>query len=405
MARRSLPDLVLAELNLSRTNPSKYSEKLAATLKYYKGNVLEKPGQVPLETEEGPANVEQLIAYLKTLRPSPPLKASPALANAAQVHADDIGPKGLMGHVGSDGFETGERVERFGQWEGSLAETIEYGSSSAEDIVLSLLIDDGVSNRAHRLNILNPDHLFVGVGHGRHTEFENVTVITFGERIQELSSPVKGSSNPSKKEEIAAPPKKEENKPAPKKEEIKPAPKKEEIKPVPKKDDSKAKPSGKTNKFNPSDYERPGLSLDEIEEIKEAFDLFDTDGSGTVEPKELKAAMESLGFEAKNATLFHLVSDLDEDGSNTIDFNEFLDLMSSQVSETDTKAEIYKIFTLFDVDKTNHINIKNLKKIAKDLGETLNDDDLLDLIQKGDSDGDGQVSFEDFYNIMTKKFN
>ena len=79
--------------------------------------------------------------------------------------------------------------------------------------------------------------------------------------------------------------------------------------------------------------------------------------------------------------------------------------MSSQVSETDTKAEIYKIFTLFDVDKTNHINIKNLKKIAKDLGETLNDDDLLDLIQKGDSDGDGQVSFEDFYNIMTKKFN
>ena len=42
-------------------------------------------------------------------------------------------------------------------------------------------------------------------------------------------------------------------------------------------------------------FERPGLTEDEIEEIKEAFNLFDTDGSGTIDPKELKAAMESLG--------------------------------------------------------------------------------------------------------------
>ena len=57
-------------------------------------------------------------------------------------------------------------------------------------------------------------------------------------------------------------------------------------------------------KFNPKKYERPGLTEDEIEEIKEAFDLFDTDGSGQIDPKELKAAMQSLGFEAKNQTIF-----------------------------------------------------------------------------------------------------
>ena len=51
-------------------------------------------------------------------------------------------------------------------------------------------------------------------------------------------------------------------------------------------------------------YARPGLTEDEVEEIKEAFDLFDTDGSGTIDPKELKAAMQSLGFEAKNQTIF-----------------------------------------------------------------------------------------------------
>ena len=53
-------------------------------------------------------------------------------------------------------------------------------------------------------------------------------------------------------------------------------------------------------KFQANKYLRPGLTEDEIEEIKEAFDLFDTDGSGSIDPRELRAAMQSLGFEAKN---------------------------------------------------------------------------------------------------------
>lgn len=156
--------------------------------------------------------------------------------------------------------------------------------------------------------------------------------------------------------------------------------------------------------FNALDYLRPGLTEDDIEEIKEAFDLFDSDGSGTVEPRELKSAMQSLGFEAKGSTMFHVVTELDKDGSGAIDFEEFIGMMSSKLSDHETKEEIRSIFTLFDVDKTGHINIKNLKKIARDLGETVDDDELLDLIRKADSNNDGQVSFDDFYSVMTKKF-
>jgi len=156
--------------------------------------------------------------------------------------------------------------------------------------------------------------------------------------------------------------------------------------------------------FNALDFLRPGMTEDDIEEIKEAFDLFDSDGSGTVEPRELKSAMVSLGFEAKNATLFHVITELDKDGSGAIDFEEFLNMMSCQMSEHVSAEEIRSIFVLFDVDKTNHINIKNLRKIARDLGETCDDEELLDLIRKADSDNDGQVSFDDFYSVMTKKF-
>mmetsp|Transcript_46116 Transcript_46116/g.64086 ORF Transcript_46116/g.64086 Transcript_46116/m.64086 type:complete len:84 (-) Transcript_46116:204-455(-) len=60
--------------------------------------------------------------------------------------------------------------------------------------------------------------------------------------------------------------------------------------------------------------ERPGLTEDEIEEIREAFNLFDTDNSGTIDPKELKAAMQSLGFESKNPTIYQMIADLENEG-------------------------------------------------------------------------------------------
>jgi Ca2+-binding EF-hand superfamily protein len=86
---------------------------------------------------------------------------------------------------------------------------------------------------------------------------------------------------------------------------------------------SKCNQSRRTPSRKPAKtYERPGLSEEEIEEIREAFNLFDTDGSGTIDPKELKAAMQSLGFEAKNQTIYQMIGDIDKDGSGEIDFEE-----------------------------------------------------------------------------------
>merc|ERR1712000_3614 len=159
----------------------------------------------------------------------------------------------------------------------------------------------------------------------------------------------------------------------------------------------------KAKSFNAKKFERPGLTEDEIEEIKEAFDLFDTDGSGSIDPKELKAAMQSLGFEAKNQTIYQMISDLDKDGSGNIEFDEFLDMMTARMSDKDTKEDIAKVFRLFDDDKSGTITFANLKRVAKELGETMSDDDIMEMIERADSDGDREVTLDDFYNIMTKK--
>lgn len=148
---------------------------------------------------------------------------------------------------------------------------------------------------------------------------------------------------------------------------------------------------------------RPGMSEDEIEEIREAFNLFDTDGNGTIDPKELKEAMQSLGFEAKNQTIYQIIADIDKDGTGDIDFEEFLDLMTAGISNTDSKEDVQKVFNLFDDDKTGYISLQNLKRVSKDLGETMSDAELLEMIERADADQDGQISFEEFYAIMSRK--
>ena len=148
---------------------------------------------------------------------------------------------------------------------------------------------------------------------------------------------------------------------------------------------------------------RPGLTDDEIEELRQAFDLFDTDGSGTIDPKELRVAMQSLGFETKNQTIYQMIQDIDKDGDGDVNFDEFLEMMTSRLAGSDTKEDIQKIFELFDDDMTGYISLQNLKRVAIELGENMDDAELLEMIERADMDKDGQISSEEFYTIMTQK--
>ena len=147
--------------------------------------------------------------------------------------------------------------------------------------------------------------------------------------------------------------------------------------------------------------ERRGLTEDEIEEIKEAFNLFDTDGSGTIDPKELRAAMQSLGFESKNPTIYAMIADLDKLGA-AIDFETFLDAITDKLGDKESRNGIEKIFQLFDDDGTSSINLNNLRRVAKELGETMTVDELHEMLERAASDGH-EISIDDFYTIMTKR--
>merc|ERR1712154_655692 len=105
------------------------------------------------------------------------------------------------------------------------------------------------------------------------------------------------------------------------------------------------------------------LTDEQKQEIREAFDLFDTDGSGTIDAKELRVAMRALGFEPKKEEIKKMIQDIDKDDSGTIDFNEFLEMMTAKMSEKDSREEIRKAFRLFDDDETGFITLKNLRRV------------------------------------------
>ena len=86
--------------------------------------------------------------------------------------------------------------------------------------------------------------------------------------------------------------------------------------------------------------------------------------------------MTALGFEPKEEEIKKMISEIDKEGTGTLDFNDFLSLMTSKMSEKDSKEEILKAFRLFDDDETGKISFKNLKRVAKELGENLTDEEL-----------------------------
>merc|ERR1719445_865696 len=147
------------------------------------------------------------------------------------------------------------------------------------------------------------------------------------------------------------------------------------------------------------------LSEEQKNDIREAFNLFDSQGTGVIDTKDLKVAMRALGFEPRKDAkeeIKKMLMDVDKDNSGKLTFEGFLTLMGSKMSEKDAKEEILKAFKLFDDDDTGKISFENLKRVANELGESLTDEELQEMIDEADRDGDGEVNQDEFLRIMKK---
>lgn len=166
------------------------------------------------------------------------------------------------------------------------------------------------------------------------------------------------------------------------------------------KDSKRGGSRGKSPSRNAEPKQITNLSEQEINEIKEAFDLFDSDNSGTIDPKEVSAALASLGTD-RTPTIFRLLSGIEELGAQ-ITFEDFLGHISERLGHRNSKEGVKRIFDLFDSNGTETIDVKNLARVARELGESMTEEELEEIIIKV-SANKTDLTFEDFYAVMTKK--
>lgn len=142
------------------------------------------------------------------------------------------------------------------------------------------------------------------------------------------------------------------------------------------------------------------ISKEQRQEIKEAFDIFDSEKTGRMDYHELKVAVRAMGFEIKKAEALELMSRYDREETGYIGFEAFEDIMLHRYANQDPIDEIRKAFQLFDEDKSGKISFRSLKRIARDLGEKLTDDELRGMIDEFDQDQDGAINEDEFVEIM-----
>ncbi|XP_040525764.1 centrin-1 isoform X5 [Gallus gallus] len=153
--------------------------------------------------------------------------------------------------------------------------------------------------------------------------------------------------------------------------------------------------------------------------------MFDPDGSGLMDVEDLKAGsrenamcsrvkrqrrersegceitMRALGCEVRKAEMKRIISEVDQNGSGKINFESFLRVMTQKMAEPFSKEEILKGFKLFDYDGTGKISFEKLKLVAGEVEEDITDEELQEMIDEADVDGDGEVDPEEFLRILT----
>lgn len=143
-------------------------------------------------------------------------------------------------------------------------------------------------------------------------------------------------------------------------------------------------------------HSRPELSDEQKQEIKEAFELFDTDKDRCLDYHELKVAMRALGFDLKKAEVLKILRDHDKTGHGLMEFDDFAKIskssenyifailpyncpVSERILARDPLDEIKRAFQLFDDDNTGKISLRNLRRVARDLGDKLDDEELYEF--------------------------
>lgn len=148
-------------------------------------------------------------------------------------------------------------------------------------------------------------------------------------------------------------------------------------------------------------------NLDQVKEaeLEEAFAMFDKDSDGTITLKELATTLSLLGINPSEEELLVMFNSVDLDKNGVIDYDEFKLLMEQHLKNEPMteEQELREAFKAFDRDGNGKIDAAELKQAMTSLGESVGDNQIMDMIQVADKDGDGEINYEEFVDMLKNK--
>ena len=181
---------ILDEINEARTNPTKYIAYLQEYKHLFRGNTVYFPNGSRMTTFEGIKAVDEAINFLKALPKTAPLKFSNGLSKPASLQITDLIEDSSLGHTGKDGSDLEKRLAKFGFVGNIYAEILIQYVQNPREMVLTMLIDDGLKSRGNRKNILSPKFKQIGLAFGKDRKGDSLCIAIFTDSFQEKNSNV-----------------------------------------------------------------------------------------------------------------------------------------------------------------------------------------------------------------------
>merc|ERR1712028_69495 len=147
--------------------------------------------------------------------------------------------------------------------------------------------------------------------------------------------------------------------------------------------------------------EKMEFTDEQKKEFRKNFNLFDKKRTGAIPIADMGTVLRSLGQNPTEAELQALMEEVDKDKSGTIEFEEFVDLMSrTNKTQDQMEEEIKNAFLTFDADGSGFITREELIETLTTMGDPVDEETITGMIQEADVDGDGKINYEEFTKIM-----
>ena len=165
-----------------------------------------------------------------------------------------------------------------------------------------------------------------------------------------------------------------------------------------------AKGSQKAPAFKPSGA-KDRISEQDYEELKATFDLFDEDGSGSIDTEEISKVMEELGLHLRNPVVGAILMAI-KDAGRPIGWEEFLDMTVRTVGDCKTPDGLATVFGHYDKNGDGFIDLDDWKQVARSLGETMNEEEIIEMMHNAyilnNLSSNEAVNQEEFVKVVNK---